>query len=131
MGIRITINAVVKCKDQKSARIILMEAMKGQLLHYLKPIPETVKTYEDATEWKLRNWGDSLCLNFQSGWIFNKTIIMNLSGGSPSFAYRLLRNCDLVQSVSLNYQGHDDFVSPDFCGLWIDGDQLHFKRDTY
>ena len=69
MGIRITINAVVKCKDQKSARIILMEAMKGQLLHYLKPILETVKTYEDETEWKLRNWGDSLCLNFQTKYL--------------------------------------------------------------
>jgi hypothetical protein len=118
----ITINTVVECRDQKSAKIILMEAMKGRLLDYLRPIPKTVKTSKDAAEWKRNNWGDSFGLNFQSGWILNKAIIMNLKGGSPSFAYRLLRDCELVESVSLNYQGHGDWVSPDFFGLWI-GDQ--------
>jgi hypothetical protein len=129
MGIKITINTVVECINQKSARIMLMEAMKGQLLHYLRPIPKTVKTYEEAAEWKQKNWGDSLSLTLQSGWILKKTLIMNLRGGSPSFAYNLLRNCDLVQSVSLNYLGHDDFSSPDFCGLWIDGEHEVFEYE--
>ena len=54
---------------------------------------------------------------------------MNLKGGSPRFAYRLLRDCDLVESVSLNYQGHGDWASPDFVGLWIDDQHERFEYE--
>ena len=130
MGIKITINTVVQCIDQKSARIILMEAMKGQLLNYLRPIPKTVKTHEAAAEWREKNWGDSFGLTFQYGWILNKSLIMNLQGASPRFAYRLLRDCDLVESVSLNYLGNEDhYLVPNFCGAWIDDEHEAFQYE--
>jgi len=130
MGIKITINTVVNCKDQKSAKIILMEAMKGQLLDYLRPLPKTVKASKEVAEWKRKNWGDSFGLTFQYGWILNKSLIMNLQGGSPRFAYRLLRDCDLVESVSLNYLGNEDhYLVPNFCGAWIDDEHEAFEYE--
>ena len=62
MGINITINTVVKCIDQKSAKIILMEAMKGQLLVYLTLIPKSLKTSERDGEDK--ELGRFFCLRF-------------------------------------------------------------------
>ena len=131
MEMRYTINTVIECFDQESAKQILMEAMRHSLMSFLLPEPEGLKSHDEVCDWRNRNWGDSIELSFETGWIQNNTLFMKLFDGCPGKLQRILKSSNLVKSVSLNYLGHDGFNSPENCGYWIDGDQQHFNRNRY
>jgi hypothetical protein len=128
MGTKITINTVIECVNQKSAKILLMEAMKNELCSYLLPIPNSIKSREKAQEWRLQNWGDHFDLVFEAGWLTENTLIIKLIGGSPQRIYNLLKSSNLVKSVTLNYLAHDDFISPDACGIYDEYEHQHFTN---
>jgi len=130
MGIRNSINTVIECVDQESAKEILMEAMCHGLMRFLVPQPEG-QSHNEVTSWRYENWGDAIDLSFESGWIQNNTLFMKLLDGCPGKLQKILESNKLVKSVTLNYQGYDGFNSPEKCGYWIDGDQLHFNRNRY
>ena len=129
MGIRITINAVVNCIDKKTAEKILMYSMKHGLCEFLLPIPDSIKCRKEALEWMYENWGDESEPIFKSGWVINESVIMQLSDGCPKTLYKLLESCNGVESVSLSYSGHGDFVFPEFCGMRVSTDTLSSDKN--
>jgi hypothetical protein len=128
MGTKITINTVIECVNQKSAKILLMEAMKNELCAYLLPKPNSIESREKVEEWKLQNWGDYCGPFFEAGWLTESTLIMKLTGGSPQRIYNLLKSSNLVKSVTLNYLVHDDFISSKECGIYDEHEHQHFTN---
>ena len=83
MSTKITINTVIECKDQESAKRILLESMNHRLCSYFKPIPSELEGSKETKNWRLENWGDSIEIEFDSGWIQKKSVFLKLLGGIP------------------------------------------------
>ena len=121
MGIRITINTVIECIDQESAKRVLLESMNHRLCSYFKPIPSELEGSKETKNWRLENWGDSIEIEFDSGWIQKKSVFLKLLGGSPEKFCQWCDSHDQITSYTLNYMGHDDWSTPYYSGVVIDG----------
>ena len=131
MSIKITMNIVVECVDQESAQQMLLNAMHNKLCAYIMPWPNYITKGDEIEEWIQENWGDSRELEFDSGWIKESTLFLKVFGGDPIRIAKSLQRHVKVLSVSLNYLGHDDHISPKFCGLWMDGDHILSKSECH
>ena len=131
MSIKITMNIVVECVDRESAQQMLMNAMQNKLCTYIMPWPNYLTNEEEIKDWIAQNWGDSHELEFDSGWIKERTLFLKVFGGDPISIAKNLQRHVKVLSVSMNYLGHDDYISPKFCGLWMDGDHILSKSERH
>lgn len=128
MGTKITMNAVLECRNQVAAKRILMEAMNCRLLSYFCPVPNDMWG-DDLKQWKLNNWGDYTEPNFDAGWMMNNSVLLKIHGGSPEIFNRMIKNQQEIESYTLNYMGcPDEYSYPDFSGIWLDGQLV--KEDT-
>ena len=127
MGNKITINAVLECRNQVAAKRILMEAMNGRLYSYLEPLPSGLAD-DEKEEWTSKNWGCSMEPLFDAGWIMNNSVLLKIYGGSPDKLNEILKSHAEVDSFTLSYSGfEDEFSKPDFCGSWMD-DRLTYEK---
>jgi len=127
MGTKITMNAVLECRNQVAAKRILMEAMNGRLYSYLEPLPSGLAD-DETEEWRWKNWGCSMEPFFDAGWIMNKSVLLKIHGGSPDQLNEILKSHAEVDSFTLSYSGfEDEFSKPDFCGIWMD-DRLTYEK---
>ena len=124
-------NIVVECVDRESAQQMLMNAMQNKLCTYIMPWPNYLTNEEEIKDWIAQNWGDSHELEFDSGWIKERTLFLKVFGGDPISIAKNLQRHVKVLSVSMNYLGHDDYISPKFCGLWMDGDHILSKSERH
>jgi hypothetical protein len=131
MSLKITMNIVAECVDRESAQQILMNAMQNKLCAHIMPWPNYLTNEEEIKDWIAQNWGDSRELEFDSGWIKERTLFLKVFGGDPISIAKSLQRHVKVLSVSMNYLGHDDYISPKFCGLWMDGDHILSKSECY
>ena len=128
MGTKITINTVIECKDQESAKRILLEAMNHRLCSYFKPIPFELEGCKEIENWRLENWGVLNEIEFDSGWIQNKSVFLKFFWVSPKKFCQWFDSDDQITSYTLNYMGHDDWLRPDYSGVVIDG--IHSIADS-
>ena len=127
MGTKITMNAVLECRNQVAAKRILMEGMNGRLYSYLEPLPSGLADVEQE-EWRSQNWGCSMEPLLDGGWIMNNSVLLKIHGGSPDKLNEILKSHAEVDSFTLSYSGfEDEFSKPDFCGIWMD-DRLTYEK---
>jgi hypothetical protein len=128
MGTKITINTVIECKDQESAKRVLLEAMNHRLCSYFKPMPSELEGSKEIENWRWENWGNLIEIEFDSGWIQNKSVFLKFFWGSPKKFCQWLESHDQITTYTLNYMGHDDWSAPDYSGVVIDG--IHTAGDS-
>ena len=128
MGTKITINLVIECIDQESAKRVLLEAMNHRLCRYFKPMPSELEGSKEIENWRLENWGVLNEIEFDSGWIQKKSVFLKLLRGGPKKFCQWLESHDQITSYTLNYMGHCDWSTPDFSGVVIDG--IHIAGDS-
>ena len=128
MGTKTTINTVIECIDQESAKRVLLEAMNHRLCSYFKPMPSELEGSKEIENWRLENWGDSKEVEFESGWIQKKSVFLKLLGGGPKMFCQWFDSHDHITSYTLNYMGHDDWSTPEHSGVIIDG--IHSVGDS-
>ena len=128
MSTKITINTVIEFIDQEFAKRVLLEAMNHRLCRYLKPMPSELEGSKEIENWRLENWGVRRDIGFESGWIQKRSVFLKLLGGSPKKFCQWFESHDQITSYTLNYMGHDDWSTPDYSGVVIDG--IHSIGDS-
>ena len=125
MGTKITMNAVLECRNQVAAKRILMEAMNGRLYSYLEPLPSGRMTKRGV---EMEELGLLHGTFLDAGWIMNNSVLLKIHGGSPDKLNEILKSHAEVDSFTLSYSGfEDEFSKPDFCGIWMD-DRLTYEK---